>query len=365
MSDCFPHLGKITGIMPKQGDKGIESIERKFKPGYFAFVMATGINSIACDMLMYTNISKVLFGINIAAYLVLAAIIIFLTIRHFDWAVKELMNSAGGLGFFTIVAGTCILGSQFSILTDKPIVGQVLLIAAAIMWFIFVYVFLAASITHLEKQAFSQSLSGEWLILAVSTQSISILGTLLSGNSGAYEEIYLFAALAMYMLGCALYLIIICLIFYRLVFLPFTANDFSPSYWINMGAAAISVLAGSELIDSSQHWPNLSGILVFLKGFTLFFWVMGTWWIPLLVILEIRKHISGRFLIRFDPRSWEMVFPLGMYTVCTFRFAQVVGPAGLQQISRYFIFISLLAWITAFAGFIFRLREKFVSLVRT
>ena len=44
-----------------------------------------------------------------------------------------------------------------------------------------------------------------------------------------------------------MYISIISLIFYRYMFFKFSPADFVPSYWINMGAMAISTLAGSVL----------------------------------------------------------------------------------------------------------------------
>jgi len=37
------------------------------------------------------------------------------------------------------------------------------------------------------------------------------------------------------------------------------------------------------LIIAAPGWALLNEIVPFLKGFTLFFWAAGTWWIPLLI----------------------------------------------------------------------------------
>ncbi len=52
----------------------------------------------------------------------------------------------------------------------------------------------------------------------------------------------------MFLLGCMLYLPLITLIFYRFTFVNVTTAALTPPYWINMGAVAITTLAGARLI---------------------------------------------------------------------------------------------------------------------
>src|SRR3546814_12513952 len=80
----------------------------------------------------------------------------------------------------------------------------------------------------------------------------------------------------MFLIGCMLYLSIITLIFYRLTFLHLTTAEFTPPYWINMGAVAITTLAGSTLILNGGDQALIRGLMPFLKGFTLFFWAAAT-----------------------------------------------------------------------------------------
>ena len=55
----------------------------------------------------------------------------------------------------------------------------------------------------------------------------------------------LFLSLVLYLVGFLLYIILITIIIYRLSFFPLNAEEFTPTYWIDMGAAAISTVAGA------------------------------------------------------------------------------------------------------------------------
>lgn len=203
-----------------------------------------------------------------------------------------------------------------------------------------------------------EGINGAWLLFIVSTQSIPVLGMLLFSRFEAWQEMFTFAMLGFYLLGCMFYILIISLIVYRFMFFKIEAEDMNPSYWINTGAVAITTLAGANILLRG-HASFLAEFAPFIKGFTVFFWAAGTWWIPYLFILGAWRHFYKHYPLTYHPVYWGLVFPMGMYTVATFRLAEVLNMDFLLLIPQYFIYLALIAWTITFYGLISHLFTAF------
>lgn len=335
--------------------KGLLRIAEDLFPGYFALVMATGIISIAAYLLGMEWIAYALLVVNAVAYAWLSLLLIIRLGAFFPKVRADLSDHVRGPGFFTVIAGTCVLGTQLMIVAGRSTIATGLWVVALLLWVLIMYGFFFAVTVREEKPSLEKGLNGAWLIAVVSTQSISVLGTLLTVRWIAYREAILFLTLCMFFVGCMLYVLLITFIFYRFTFVTVTTMTLSPPYWINMGAVAITTLAGARLILAAPSWSLLGELRPFLKGFTLFFWAIGTWWIPLLLALGFWRHVYKRFPLRYDPQYWGMIFPLGMYTVCTFQLAKAIDFPPLLFIPTYFIYLALVAWAITFAGFLYSL----------
>jgi tellurite resistance protein TehA-like permease len=123
-----------------------------------------------------------------------------------------------------------------------------------------------------------------------------------------------------------------------------------------MGAVAITTLAGALLVLAADGAAFLRELRPFVKGMTVAYWAMATWWIPLLLVLGAWRHVSRRTPLRYDTEYWSMVFPLGMYTVATIRFAESLPWPFLAPIPRVVGAAALGAWVAAFIGFLRALR---------
>lgn len=345
--------------MATQQASGFQLLIQDLDPGYFAMVMATGAISIAAHFLGMSPLAWAMLIFNVLVYFTL----IGLTVARFVWfrsqALADFSNHLRGSGFLTTVAASCILGNQFVIIAQLPAVALILWIFGVTLWFILFYTFITLMIVLPSKPALQDGINGGWLIVVVSTQAISTLGTLVLPTFIQPPDVALFFTLVLYLMGGILYILIMGMIFYRLMFFTVSAQNFTPAYWINLGAAAITTLAGSTLLLNAGKWTFLQEILPFLKGFTLFYWAAATWWMPLLLILGFWRHVIKRVPFKYDPSYWRLVFPLGVYTTCTFQFARATGLSFLYAIPQVLIFVALAAWAIVLGGLCLQLVSRY------
>lgn len=318
---------------------------RLVAPGAFAMVMATGIISIDLNEHGMTALAMALFWVNWVAYAWLVGIGLLRFTLYRSRMIVDFLTPGRGAGFLTVAAGTCVLATQCFEVAHARTLGIVMAALGALCWAVLIYLFLFATIARRRKASFSRTINGSWLVVVVATQAVAVVIATMEGTGAlAVREELLFAGVCLYLIGCAWYLTIITLITYRMVVLPLKPDEFTPPYWINMGALAISALAGSLIILNAPVEGPLHDLLPFIRGFTLFYWASATWWIPLLVMLEAWRILWARVPVLYEVDDWDIVFPLGMYTVCTTALARATGAHYLTAITSVGVYVSFIVW---------------------
>ncbi|MCC6641129.1 MAG: tellurite resistance/C4-dicarboxylate transporter family protein [Deltaproteobacteria bacterium] len=314
--------------------------------------MATGIVSVAAQLLVMPVVARALLVVNAVAYAVLWILTLARAALHPHAVARDFVSHARAPGFFTVVAGTCVLGVQLVVVRPWPAAAAALWVFAAGLYVALIYTIFFVLIVRREKPALTRALGGGWLIAIVATEAVSILGAHVHASFPVAGRAILFAALCLWLLGGILYVWIMGFIFHRMLFLPMEPADMQPTHWVDAGAVAISTLAGVTLMENAALDPLLGRLAPLLEGLTLLFWVTATWWIPMLVLFGLWRHGLRRVPLRYEVELWSLVFPLGMYTVCSFELAAAIEMPALHAIAGVFVYAALGAWTATFAGLI-------------
>jgi tellurite resistance protein TehA-like permease len=72
-------------------------------------------------------------------------------------------------------------------------------------------------------------------------------------------------------------------------------------------------LAGAHLLTLPAALAVRQATAQLVEGFSFVFWAFGTWWIPLLILLGLWRHVRRQWPLTYEASLWTVVFPLGMY----------------------------------------------------
>jgi tellurite resistance protein TehA-like permease len=321
---------------------------RDLYPGYFALVMATGIVSNAAHYLGHGRLSDFLMAVNLAAFPLLLVMFATRAVRFRRELWADLMNPRLVFSFFTIVAAADVFGLQL-VHRGYAEPAIALWLFALVVWTVLGYLSFSV-LTFINTGSGADVVHGGWLIAIVGTESLVLLGAHLAPHFGALAPLAFVMIYALWGIGIVFYGIFITLFSYRLFFLRVEPGDVTPLFWVVMGAAAIATNAGSTLILTDPGMPFLLALRPFLDGTTLILWAWSTWWIPMLVIFGIWKHVVRKEPIAYHAMFWSLVFPLGMYTLATWRLSLAADFPPLQWVPQAMIWVALGAWAVTMAG---------------
>jgi len=333
---------------------------RDLHPGYFALVMATGIISIGTFLLGPSWLSRALLVVGVAGLIVLAAALVARLIRFPANVVADIRAPERVFGFFTITAGLDVLGTRFA-LAGHPLTTAILAAVAGAIWLVLTYGIPASLLLARAHDSVLGGVNGSWLLWVVATQSLSIAAAVVIPAWPSQSAFLAPVAAGLWCVGLLLYLMVAALILLRWLTVPITPATLGPPYWILMGSTAISVLAGAHILDLPANLPVVKATAGFVEGFTFALWAFGTWWIPLLVILGLWRHIKRHWPLSYEPTLWSVVFPLGMYSVATLTFGQTAHLNFMEPLARFMLWVAVAAWTAVAAALVVSLARRGTS----
>lgn len=324
---------------------------RDLHPGYFAFVMATGIISTGLSQLGPSWLSLTLLALASAGLLILGCALVARLVWFHASMAADIRAAERVFGFFTITAGLDVLGVRFEV-AGHPLVTAVLAALAAAVWLVLTYGVPASLLIGRTRDSVLGGVNGSWLLWIVATQSLSLVSAILVPAWPSQSALLAPVAVGLWSVGLVLYLMVVTLIVLRWLTVPMTPAALGPPYWILMGATAISVLAGARVLGIPGDVPVILATSAFVEGFTFALWAFGTWWIPLLLILGEWRYVRRHWPLTYEPTMWSVVFPLGMYSVATLTFGHVAHVGFMEPLARVMIWVAVLAWALVAVAFL-------------
>ena len=149
-------------------------------PSYFALVMATGIVSLAGRLLDLPSVASALFWLNLVLFVILWVLTgtrLILFRRQF---LADVIDHKRGVGFFTAVAASCVLGTQCLLIAEWRTLAIALWYLGIALWFVLTYTIFTSFAVKEVKPSLADGIHGGWLVSVVAAQSVSVLGSLLA-----------------------------------------------------------------------------------------------------------------------------------------------------------------------------------------
>jgi tellurite resistance protein TehA-like permease len=318
---------------------------RDLDPSYFALVMATGIVSRAMRLDGAVALSNVLLAAALAAFVVMSGAYALRLARYRRQFAADARDPRRAFGFFTFGAASGVLAAPLAASGDTA-VAVVLLVLAATGWLLLSY---TVPMLVGREEAVRPPLAGAngtWFVWAVGAQSVAVAATAFPAPVPAELSAL---GICCWVIGVVLYLVVAVLVVTARLEFPLRPADPTAPYWVFMGATAISVLAGSQILRLRDDTLALA-VQPAASGLSIMMWAFGTWLIPLLVALAGWRHLLCHVSLRYEPAFWAVVFPVGMYGVASRELGVVLHVSWLVTLGRYEAWVALATWAAVAAA---------------
>ena len=327
---------------------------RDLAPGSCALVMATGIVAAGLRLEGWTDVAVVLVAFAVAAFVVLVVATAWRLARYRTRMVADESNPSRSFGFFTVVAGANVLADQWATI-DRRGVALAFLAVGVALWLVLGYLLPLVLIARHGSRPALAGADGTWFLWVVGTQSVVVAATALPGPRPPWSAA---VAVAGWSVGVVLYLAIAGLVLGRLFVYPVRVGQLTPSYWVFMGATAISALAGAQVLRLAS--PLATAVDPIVAGMSVLLLAFGTWSVPALIVQSVLWE-GARPPLLYAPDMWSIVFPIGMYGVAAHALGRSLDVSWLGGLGLSVVWAGALLWVLVFCSMVV---SSAVALVR-
>jgi tellurite resistance protein TehA-like permease len=312
---------------------------RTLAPGYGALVMAIGIVSVGMELIGQQLLSDALLWLAIGAFAVLIALTVARMAAYRRALMVDFVDPRRAFGFLTFVAGLNVITGRLALRGDHRTALVLFLIASGVGLVLSYVVPWTAVLGHARRPVLA-SANGTWFVWVVASQSVSVAAATLQPDSGAARPALALVAVLAWSVGLFLYAAAGIFVALRMMQYRLRPADLTESYWVAMGACAITVLAGTRIVVTADA-PMVTATRGLVAGVSVVFWAFASWLIPVLAAETWWRHRHHRVPLGYDHNLWSMVFPVGMYGVCAIDLGRADGLPIVHRIGDVEVWVAL------------------------
>lgn len=354
----------LHGVRPLSSLEHPREMIRQFTPNWFAATMGTGILALALPMMPHVGpalhpVGEGLWFFNILLFTLFSGLYAARWIlygaeakRIFGHNSVSMFIGTIPMGLATIINGCLAFGiARF---------GEAIVPVAHMLWWIDAALAMACGvfIPYLMFTRHEHSLDGMtavWLLPVVAAEVAAVSGGLLAphlaDSSAQFSMLVMSYILWAYSVPVAFS--ILALLILRMALHKLPHESMAASSWlalgpIGTGALALLVLGGdAPAILAAQGLADLGYVaqsMGMIAGLLL--WGFGLWWLALAALITWRYWREG---ISFNLGWWGYIFPLGVFSVTTFKLGAAWDVAIFDMIGSVLTVMLALMWVVVAA----------------
>lgn len=326
----------------------LHALLERLSPGYFALVMGTGIVSIGLHQVGWDLLSRVLLAIAVGSYVVLWALTLGRASTHRAALLEDLRSPQMAFAYFTVVAGTEVLAVRL-FQANQMHAAVPLALFGFVLWCVFGYVLPWQVLMRRDGKPILARTNGTWFIWAVASQSVAIAMAQLQPHAQVASKWVGIVAVLSWSVGVALYAGVAVLVLLRIIHFGLTPAEFEPPYWVAMGALAIAVVAGTNIVAMNST-PMVDATRTLIAGTVVVFWSFCVWLIPMLIGAGVWRHIIHKVPWTYVPTMWSIVFPVGMFAVASINLGRVDNLPIVEVVGDLWLVVAVGVWASIFGA---------------
>lgn len=332
---------------------------RWLDPGVFALVMATGIVAVDLRDHRLAAAAAALFVVAAVSYGLLVVGTVWRVVA-FPAAVRaDIADPRRGFGFLTLVAATNVLGTLLAGTGHRDLAVALLAVGVA-GWLTPGYAVPLAVLLNREVRPVVAA-NGTWFLWIVAVQSVAVVAATIEPATRAGRRELALLAMGCWSIGALLYIGVALVVAAGLINGPPGPADLAPSYWIAMGATAITAVAGGRIVEMTPA-PAVDVTRGVIAAASLVVFAFGTWLIPPLLAASWWRHVRHRIPLRYETSLWSIVFPLGMYAAAGHDLGAADHLPLLAAVGAGIGWLALAVWLVTFVLLLIDLTRRYARL---